>query len=325
MTQPHQKTNSILVTGGSGFVGSHLVEHLISSGIPASHIHITHYGLSHSLAPATVPESNVHSINLTDEQATENLLKKIQPNQIYHLAAIASVSDTTSSPIRVLTVNTQIQVSLLEAIRNHAPTAKTLIVGSAQEYDFTSQLPNTPVNENHPLGPANPYGISKVTQDLLALSYYYSYNVPIIRVRPFNHIGERQTPAFAIPAFAKQIAECEKKGTTEIKVGNLDAIRDFTDVKDVVAAYTLLMKKGKIGDVYNIGSGNGYKMKDILNMLIGHSNAQITVRLDKKRIRPIDVPSIIADNSKITSLGWIPKIPITNTLGRVLTYWKEQI
>jgi GDP-4-dehydro-6-deoxy-D-mannose reductase len=216
----------------------------------------------------------------------------------------------------------------------HAPEARTLIVGSAQEYDFTALPPVEPVTEDHPIGPANPYGVSKVEQDLLGLSYFYSYQMPIIRVRPFNHIGERQTPAFAVPAFAQQVAKLDaqsKESQTDadsalvMKVGNLNAVRDFTDVKDMVAAYALLMEKGIPGDVYNAGSGTGYRMSDVLDMLLSHTDADITVTTDESLLRPLDVPEIIADNSKMQALGWKPTIAIEKTIERIMNYWKTQV
>lgn len=326
----------ILITGGTGFAGSHLVEKLLESGVAESQIHITQYGSTADGVTKLLPTTNIHSINLTDEAATKSLIQQIMPTQVYHLAAIATVGSSFDSPGKILTINTQLQISLLEALRMCCPTARVLIIGSAQEYDFTAQPPTTPVSENHPIGPANPYGVSKVDQDLLGLAYFYSYQMPIIRVRPFNHIGERQTSAFAVPAFAKQVAELDVRSKNEsadsihanpliMKVGNLDAVRDFTDVKDMVSAYALLMEKGITGEVYNIGSGTGYSMQEILDLLLTHTQAKIEVTTDKSLLRPLDVPVIIADNSKMKSLGWTPMIPLETTIERIMNYWKNQV
>jgi GDP-4-dehydro-6-deoxy-D-mannose reductase len=328
------RSESILITGGTGFAGSHLVEHLLKIGASPEQVHITKYGPTAPGSESLLPTQNIHSINLTDEEATKDLIEKIKPTQVYHLAAIAAVGSSFDSPVRVLTINTQLQVSLLEALRVHAPEARTLIIGSALEYDFTAVPPIKPVSEDHPIGPANPYGVSKVDQDLLGLAYFYSYQMPIIRVRPFNHIGERQTPDFAVPAFAQQIAKLDAESKANkfsddpalvMKVGNLDAIRDFTDVKDMVTAYAMLMEKGVPGDVYNIGSGKGYRMREILDLLLTHTDAKIEVTTDPALLRPLDVPEIIADNSKIQTVGWKTSIPLETTIKRIMDYWKSQV
>jgi len=318
----------ILITGGTGFAGSHLVEFLLNDQqIDPKQIHVTTYASTNTVVNGLLPESHIHALNLTDEEATKELLTRIKPTQIYHLAAIAAVGNSFDSPSKVLTINLQLQVSLLEAIRQIVPSARTLIVGSAQEYDVISSPALAAISETHPLGPANPYGVSKVDQDLLALSYHYSYDLQILRVRPFNHIGERQTPDFAIPAFAKQIVEEEKSQLDRgsITVGNLSAIRDFTDVKDMVKAYHTVMEKGQVGDVYNIGSGQGYVIDDLLNMLISGARKPIDVLSDPKKFRPLDVSKIIADSTKIRALGWQPNYAISDTLERVLTYWRNTL
>jgi len=316
----------VLITGGTGFAGSHLVEHLLEKG--GFEIHVTSFGSTPTSVSALLPAERIHKLDITNEEETARLVNELQPNQIYHLAAIATVADSFTSPARSIVTNTLLQISILEAIRKHAPMARTLIIGSAQEYDFIGHDASGKITEDHPLGAVSPYGVSKIDQDLLALSYFYTYNLQVIRVRPFNHIGEFQTHHFAVASFAKQIAEAEKSTkpgeTAVIKVGNMSAIRDFSDVKDMVRAYALLMEKGNVGDVYNVGSGVGYSMQAVLDMLVAQSTAEISVETDPERMRPLDVPSIVADISKISALGWTPTIPLETTLRRVLTYWREQ-
>lgn len=316
----------VLITGGTGFAGSHLVEYLLEKS--GFEIHVTSYGTAPTTVSTLLPTNRIHKLDITNEAETAQLIKELQPDHIYHLAAIATVADSFTSPARSIVTNTLLQISILEAIRKHAPMARTLIIGSAQEYDFIGHDASGKITEDHPLGAVSPYGVSKIDQDLLALSYFYSYNLQVIRVRPFNHIGELQTEHFAIASFAKQIAEAEKNTpsgqTAIIKVGNMSAVRDFTDVKDMVRAYALLMEKGIVGEVYNIGSGVGYSMQEVLDMLVAKSTAKISVETDPERMRPLDVPSIIADISKMKALGWSPTIPLETTLGRVLTYWRAQ-
>lgn len=315
---------TILITGGTGFVGSHLVGYLLEKNL--KQIHVTSFSPQSNFVSSLLPEKQVHQLDLQDKAATNELIKALQPIQIYHLASLSQVGDSFNQAEKIIINNTLLQLNLLEAVKNHAPKAKLLIIGSAQEYDLSgSKKDKNLVDEDWPLGPNNPYGVSKVTQDLLALSYFYSYGLGIIRVRPFNHIGERQAPGFAISDFAQRIAKIEPDQVGELRVGNLSAIRDFTDVKDMVKAYHLLMNKGQLGQVYNIGCGRGYKIESILEMLIKSSTAKIKVVIDKSKFRPLDTPQIIADNTKVKALGWQPTIPIEQTLDRILKYWRENI
>lgn len=311
----------ILITGGTGFVGSHLVEKLISL-VDRNQIHITSFKdkNSHSF----LKSENVHSVDLTDKNQVFQLFSLEHFTHIYHLAAFADVGSSFEQTEKVLENNLKLQYNTLEAHRQLQPQAKLLMIGSAMEYDLISNPPDSPINESHPLGPVSPYAVSKVFQDLLSLSYYYSYQANIIRVRPFNHTGERQTENFVIPSFAKQIVEVERGQKSEIRVGNLEAIRDFSDVKDIVEAYVLLMDKGQIGEVYNLGSGKGIKIEQVLKMMINLSGLDIPIIADESRLRQKDVPAVIADISKIQNLGFSPTHPLDETLQRVLNYWRNQ-
>lgn len=315
----------IIITGGTGFAGSHLVEQLLTSH-PAEEIHVTSFSAKPNHVTQLLPAENIHQLDLTNLEATGELIKMLQPSQVYHLAASAAVGSSFSHTLQVLDQNTKIQFSILEALRMHAPAARILVVGSAQEYDVFAHLSQTGeavLSETAQLGPTNPYGVSKVTQDLLALSYFYTYELPVIRVRPFNHIGERQELGFAISDFAEQIIRVEKGQLDQISVGNLSAIRDFTDVKDIAAGYELLMEKGQVGEVYNIGSGQGRSMQSMLDSLLELAHVQVQVVQDPAKMRPIDVRSIIAENSKIKQLGWQPQFAIADTLQRVVSYWRS--
>jgi len=310
----------ILITGGTGFVGSHLVEEL--SALKIANVHVTAFSDSPGFLANILSPDKIHRLDLTDEPATFALIKQLQPDYIFHLAGLAVVGGSFDKGKETIINNLELQLNLLEAIKQFSPASKTLIIGSGMEYDFIA-YPTNKVNELQPLGPASPYGVSKVAQDLLALSYFYSYNLDIVRARPFNHIGERQTADFAIASFAKQIALIEKGQQKQIKVGNLDAIRDFTDVKDMVKAYILLMQKGEKGKVYNIGSGEGIKIQKVLGQLISLASQEIEVVVDQKLLRPLDINLAVADNKMITELGWQPTIPINDTLERILNYWRQ--
>lgn len=310
----------ILVTGASGFAGSHLVEALQRVG--TAEVFGTAYGSKNSL-DGILQEDHVVAVNLLDSVQVKSLFDQVQPDQVYHLASFAFVGQSFDRAAELLNNNIVLQANVLDAIKNSTPKARTLIIGSAEEYGM-SQQGEIPINEDHPLRPVNPYAVSKVAQDLLAYAYTVSHHLDVVRVRPFNHIGERQTADFAIPAFAKQIVAIERGQQDVMRVGNLTGTRDFTDVKDVVRAYIALMEKGVSGEVYNVGSGVGVKMSDIVQKLVSMSTAKIAVTEDKSRFRPLDIPEIVADSSKVQALGWKPMIPLDETLKRVLEYWRSQ-
>lgn len=320
--------SSILITGGTGFVGSHLVEELQSKGF--QNVFVTNYSPNAGYVGTLIPSSNIKTVDLTDREQTFGLLRELQPDYIFHLASIAVVGDSFEKAAKIFQNNTSLQLNLLDAIKEVSSNSRLLVVGSGAEYGiiddkkFPIHSAEFKIDEDFPLNPSNPYAVSKVTQDLLALSYVHSYDLDIVRARPFNHIGERQTRDFAIPAFAEQIVKIEQGEQDKIYVGNLEAIRDFTDVKDVVKAYLVLMEKGQQGEVYNVGSGKGYTMKEILDSMVNYSSAKIEVEIDPNRVRPIDVPVVIADNAKIKELGWQPEIEIEDTLKRIIDEWRNK-
>lgn len=317
--------STILITGGTGFAGSHLVEALLHKG--EKDIHVSSFGNADSLVTKLLPSDHIHALDLTNLEETKKLFQDLKPDQVYHLAAFATVGGSFENAEKTLENNSKLQLTVLETIKNVCPHARVLIIGSAMEYDFLTSSADSSkkIKEDHPLGPVSPYAISKVMQDLLGLSYVYSYKMNIIRARPFNHIGERQTLDFAIPSFAQQIIAVEKGIQTNLHVGNLDAVRDFTDVKDMVLAYILLMEKGSIGDVYNIGSGEGHTMREILEMMCHLSSTHIDIVTDPDKVRPLDVPSVIADSNKIEKLGWKTHISLEESLERILTEWRNKV
>lgn len=315
-------TGPILVTGGSGFAGTHLLEALVSKG--ATNIHATRFGGVAEMPPQVQAAVTFHVIDLTDQAAVTTLIAELKPAHLYHLAAFSFVGKSFLKGSSVLHNNTQLQINLLEAIRQHSPETRLLIVGSAEEYGL-SEEGEIPIRETHPFRPVNPYAVSKITQDLLAYSYMVSYGLDTVRVRPFNHIGARQTSEFAIPAFAEQLVAIERGVLQELKVGNLSGIRDFTAVEDVVAAYITVMEKGVKGEVYNIGSGVGVSMQQIVDTLISFARVPIKVVVDPQRFRPLDIPAIIANNERVTSLGWSPTIPLEVSLQKVLNYWRDRV
>lgn len=313
------------VTGITGFAGSHLAENLIWNG---SYSVSGTYLADESLRNVTgiSDRLKLHKVNLQNYQDIARIMLSEKPDLIFHLAALTAPGESFENPSQFITNNIEAQVNLLESVRKAQIMPRILIVSSAEVYGnvVASDLP---IDEKTQLAPVNPYAVSKVAQDFLGLQYYLSYKIPIIRVRPFNHIGARQSPSFVVASFAKKIAEIEKgKIPPVLKVGNLAAKRDFTDVRDTTRAYVEVLEKGKEGEAYNIGSGRSYKIEDILNKLLSFSNKEIKVERDQSLMRPIDVPDLVCDNKKIkTEIGWTPEIPIEKTLRDTLDYWRSII
>ena len=314
-------TQPILVTGGTGFAGRHLLQALIDQGF--QNLHTTHFGRSILPNVCSYSSVQVHKVDLTDAEKVAKVVRELQPAQVYHLASFAAVGKSFEQAQSLMNNNIMLQLHILNAVRDHAPDAKVLTIGSAEEYGrIPSSYREKKIDEDCPLNPVNPYAVTKVTQDLLAQAFYFSYKLNIVRARPFNHIGEGQSVEFVVPAFASQIVAVERGQQEKLLVGNLDSVRDFTDVKDMVKAYIALMNQGKVGEVYNIGSGQGWKIREILDMLLSYSTQHITVEVDSTRLRPSDVAYFVADSTKIAQHGWKPQVPMKETLQRILSEWR---
>lgn len=312
----------VLITGITGFAGGHLAQILVARGDEVFGVaRHTHLKLEHLSQQATLL-----SADLRDPVAVANLLNEINPEAIYHLAGQASVSTAWADPWATLENNIRPQLNILQTMAQQKSKARLLVVTSNQVYGHVpgDQLP---VNEDTPLRPDNPYGVSKVAQDMLGLQYFLSHGLDILRVRAFNHIGPRQSPSFVAASFAKQIAQIEA-GLIEptIRVGNLAVQRDFTDVRDVTRAYALLVDLGDSGDVYNVGTGKAASIQYLLDVLLSYSAVQIKIEQDPSRVRPSDVPIIYADNRKLrTKTGWQPTFKFEESLRSVLDYWREAV
>jgi len=313
---------TVLITGMSGFAGSFLAEYLVSLN-NASVVGTTYSTFSPNLS-AVEKQIRLEQLNLMDAPAVRTLIADIKPEIIYHLAALAAPAKSFENPSEIITNNITAQLNLFEAVRlEKIENTRILITSSAEIYGLVA-VEDLPIDENTRFIPTNPYAVSKIAQDFLALQYYLTYKMPIIRVRPFNHIGPRQAPAFVVAKFAKQIAEIEKGLIPAvILVGRLDAKRDFTDVRDMVRAYVALMEKGIPGEAYNIGSGTSYKINDILNMLLSLSPVHIDIKADPSLLRPADNPELICDAGKMQKItGWKPEISLEKTLRDTLDYWR---
>jgi GDP-4-dehydro-6-deoxy-D-mannose reductase len=312
-----------LITGITGFAGGHLAAHLQDRGDTevCGVAHDTGYGVDHLKRPVSVVIAD-----LRDPQVVEGVLHDERPDHIYHLAAQAYVPTSWRSPWDTFENNVRPELNILQWMVREGLKTRLLVVASNEVYGSVSP-DKLPVDENTLLEPANPYGVSKVVQDLLARQYFLSHEVDVLRARAFNHLGPRQSPQFVAANFARQIAEAEA-GLREplVRVGNLQAQRDFTDVADVVRAYALLMEKGRSGEAYNIGSGIPRSVESLLNTLLKMTTMKVRVEQDRERMRPSDVPVIYGDISKLKKdTGWEPRVPFEESLCRVLAYWREVV
>jgi GDP-4-dehydro-6-deoxy-D-mannose reductase len=245
---------------------------------------------------------------------------------VYHLAAQSYVPMSWVAPAETLTTNVIGQTNLFEAVRAVGCATRMQIACSSEEYGMV--LPEeAPIKETNPLRPLSPYGVSKVAQDLMGYQYHESYGMHIVRTRGFNHTGPRRGEVFVTSNFAHQIAEIEKGNKPPvIHVGNLEAVRDFTDVRDTVVGYYLALEKGKPGEVYNVATGKGHKIHEMLDALLSFSKVKISTEQDPKRMRPSDVELLIGDSTRLRAeTGWKPKYEFTQTMKDLLEYWRARV
>lgn len=313
----------ILVTGIAGFAGSHLATYLVHETDAEVHgvVHRHERRIQH-----IQDQLQLHRGDLRNALWVSELIQQVQPTHLVHLAAWSDVGGSWRQPWTTYELNIQCQLNLLEAAHRWAPACRTLVVTSNEVYGLV-QPTDLPINETTPFRPNNPYGVSKIAQDMMALQYWNSHRLPTIRVRSFNHIGPDQADDFVASAFARQIAEIEiGRRPPAVAVGNLEAQRDFTDVRDIVRAYWLLLEKGESGAVYNVGSGQGYAVAYLLERLLALSSANVTVTVDPARLRPSDVPVSICDNRQLCmATGWQPQIPLEHSLADLLNHWRRQL
>jgi GDP-4-dehydro-6-deoxy-D-mannose reductase len=316
----------VLITGITGFAGSHLAEYLLAEQ-PEVEVHGTYRWRSRmENIRGVVDRIHLHETDLRDGAAVHTVLARVRPETIFHLAAQSFVPSSWTAPAETLSTNINGQVHLFEAIRVLQLDPVVQIACSSEEYGLVHK-DEVPITEDNPLRPLSPYAVSKVAQDLLGYQYFQSYGLKVVRTRGFNHTGPRRGEVFVSSNFARQLAEIEA-GVREpvIHVGNLDAVRDFTDVRDMVRAYWLAATRGKPGEAYNIASGRGITIRELLDTLVGLSSSQPEVRVDPTRLRPSDVETLLGDASKFRAdTGWEPRIPLQQTLADLLDYWRERI
>jgi len=321
---------NILITGITGFAGSHLAECIISL-YPEHQVFGTkrYRTKMDNISPSTLEDITwIDDCDLTDFKAVLKCIKASKPDRIFHLSAESFVPTSWSNPTKVVSNNVVSQINLFEAVREvfgkqDASKVRIQIAGSSEEYGLVHKH-EVPITETNELRPLSPYAVSKIAQDFLGKQYYETYGMHIVRTRAFNHTGARRGDVFVCSTFAKQIVEIEKGLRSVLRVGNLEAVRDFTDVRDMVRAYWLALEKGEAGDVYNIGSGMGYTMEAILEILT--EDFPYTIEQDVTRMRPSDVPILVCDATKFKDkTGWNTQIELKETLQWLLDYWRDKI
>jgi GDP-4-dehydro-6-deoxy-D-mannose reductase len=312
----------VLVTGATGFVGTHLCRYLLAH---------TAWSITGTVFPgpplaSDTPRQRWVGLDARDEDAVYELLKTTQPDAIVHLAAQSHIPTAYRDPWGTLKNNIRGQLNLLEACVKLSLSPRFIVIGSSEEYG-RARAEDLPLQEDHPLRPENPYSVSKVAQDVMGYQYFISYGIPVIRMRPFNHIGPAQSARFVLPAFAQQVAKIEAGLQAPVmRVGNLEPARDFTDVRDVVRAYHLALQEAVPGEVYNLASGQPRTIRSLVDALLALISVSVRIEVDPDRYRPADVPVIYGSAEKFRqATGWTPQIPFEQTVRDVLDAWRQKI
>lgn len=303
-----------LIFGIGGFVGRYLAQELINHGYKV-------YGSDVQINDNLQSEVEFYRADFLEEESVRSIVRNIEPDLIVNLAAVSSVGLSWKIPQTTMNVNVLGALNIMEAVRNCQTMPKVLFIGSSEEYMITDQ----PIKESIPLDANNPYGISKLAQEKFVEIYRQQYNMQIYYVRPFNHTGIGQKDSFVLPNFCRQVAEIEKSGKPGIiRVGNLAAERDFSDVRDIVRAYRMIIESGNCEKVYNVGSGKAYSLEKILEYIISLGMQKIKVEVDPERFRPVDTPRVCCDYHMIEKeLGWKPQYSIFDTLKEMYEHYKN--
>jgi len=299
----------VLVTGAGGFVGGHLCEHLASQGDEAVPIGWPASGAGQGLKP----------VDVTDGEAVREAVRVAEPDAVVHLAGLSSVAASFRDPSRTFAVNALGAVHVLAAVQEVAPRARVLLVGSSEMYGPVA--PGSRAAEEGPLHPLSPYAAAKVAAEVAGFQFHRGRGLAVISARPFNHVGRGQRTDFVVPSFAGQIASIRRgRSSPVLKVGNLDAVRDFSHVADVVEAYRLLLHRGEPGQAYNVCSGDGRSIRGVLDRMIELVGVEARVEIDPLRFRPSELPYLVGDPGKLQRLGWRPSRPLDDALRDALNY-----
>ena len=316
----------VLITGITGFAGSHLADHLLATQQDAEVAGLYRWRSRTENVEHLVGRVRMVECDIRDATATREAIEAFRPDYIFHLAAQSFVPSSWRAPQETLSTNLLGQLNVFEAVRKSGLECRIQIAGSSEEYGLVHES-ELPITEDQPLRPLSPYAVSKVGQDALAYQYFMSYGMQIIRTRGFNHTGPRRPSVFVCSDFARQVVEIERGlRAPSLRVGNLDARRDFTDVRDTVRGYWLALTKGKPGEVYNVATGRSWAIREVLDMLVDFAGVKVEIGEDPERLRPSDVPRLEGDATRLReATGWAPTIPFEQTLRDLLDYWRERL
>jgi GDP-4-dehydro-6-deoxy-D-mannose reductase len=312
-----------LITGANGFVGSHLAEYLLDH--TDWDVSGTVYG---DIANVAHLNGRIRMLDggITEPAVCREVLEAAEPDYVFHLAAQSLPSEARRDPWPSLATNIRMQLNVLRGVLDLGLQSRVLVVGSSEQYGRidSDQLP---IDESSPFRPLNAYAVSKVAQEMLGLQFHLAHGLPVMVVRPFNHIGPRQRLGFVAPDFAYQVAMAEAgQRVPVVRVGNLDVSRDFSDVQDVIRGYHRIMTSGEPGQAYNLCSGRAHSISELLNLMVESSTVKLTVEQDSARRRKVDVPVVIGDYRKLRErTGWTPAIPFEKSVARVLHYWRQKL
>ncbi|MDI6809229.1 MAG: GDP-mannose 4,6-dehydratase [Candidatus Eisenbacteria bacterium] len=315
----------VLITGITGFAGSHLVDYILANVPGVQVFGIYRWRSRMENVEHLGDKVKMYECDIRDSSSVRFVIEEVKPDRIFHLAAQSFVPTSWLAPGESLSTNIIGQLNILEAVRKTGMKPRIQIAGSSEEYGLVH--PNElPIRETNTLRPLSPYAVSKVAQDLMGFQYFMSYKMDIVRTRGFNHTGPRRPPVFVCSDIAKQISDIEKnRKAPEISLGNLDAKRDFTDVRDIVAGYWFSLEKGEPGEVYNICSGRSFSIGEIVELFRSIAEVKISIKHDETRMRPSDVPILVGDYGKFQKLtGWKPVIPFEQTLRDLLDFWRKR-
>ncbi len=314
----------VLITGVSGFVGPYVADH-IARAAPSSEIFGLLWGaLEPDVEQLLLPRVTLLEGDVTEPASITRALQASLPEVVIHLAAASSVARSWSNVPRALVINAIGTANLLEAVRELAQRPVVVVASSAEVYGRVDPELG-PIREDARLAPVSPYGTGKMVQDLLAAQYSAGHDVATVRLRPFHLTGPRRPPHFVASSFAQQIARIERGlASPVLRAGNLEAVRDFTDVRDAARAYWLAAEEGRAGEVYNLCTGTAVRIGDLLEMLLGFSTRPIDIEVAADRLRTDDIPWLVGDHRRLTeATGWQPTIPLEQTLRDLLDWWRE--